>query len=322
MLLGIIGIGVWGIAACEYPAIPPVVPSPSLPAQGGVWTPEPGKSPTPPPSPTREVLAVFPGFGLEQVIGKGSLREIVWSSRGSPLIVGTTVSLEGIAPQTGAVIWRQTLPARLKALAISLDGHWLAALVGGDLWLWAHPEEDLQRIRVLPRAIDPGFESPTLAFSPDGRQLAWITSKSGVRRIRLPEGEELEPIPSYGAGWLAFAPDGKTLILAGPTRGGMASDPGRLPDSPDRMASPARRDRPDLRPFLGWRVARGWDRQGGVSLFRGRGIAWAAACHQRSRSHPPSDLLAGQPVAGRGHRRGNRAGLGAGWDAFPPPMAK
>jgi len=219
MLLGLIGIGIWGIAACEYRAIPPVVPSPSLPAQGGVRTPELGKSPLPPPSPTREALTVFPGFGLEQVIGKGILREIAWSSRGSPLIVGTTVSLEGIAPQTGAVIWRQTLPARLKALAISPDGHWLAALVGGDLWLWAHLEENPQRIRVLPRTIDPGFESPTLAFSPDGRQLAWIPSKSEVRRIRLPEGEELEPIPSYEAGWLAFAPDGKTLILVGPTRG-------------------------------------------------------------------------------------------------------
>lgn len=160
MLLGLIGIGIWGIAACEYRAIPPVVPSPSLPAQGGVRTPELGKSPLPPPSPTREALTVFPGFGLEQVIGKGILREIAWSSRGSPLIVGTTVSLEGIAPQTGAVIWRQTLPARLKALAISPDGHWLAALVGGDLWLWAHLEENPQRIRVLPRTIDPGFESP------------------------------------------------------------------------------------------------------------------------------------------------------------------
>jgi len=150
------------------------------------------------------------------VIGKGILQEIAWSPEGSWLIVETAKGLEGLAPETGEGVWQQPLPARLKALALSSDGRWLAALMGRDLWLWAHRGQGIERIRVLSDAIDPAFESPILAFSPDGRQLAWTVSNA-VRRIRVPEGDELRKIFSPGAGWVAFAPDGETLILAGPS---------------------------------------------------------------------------------------------------------
>jgi WD40 repeat protein len=203
-----------GMLACVSSASPSAPPSENFQSPGREESPAAPSSPLP----TREPLRAFPGFQLERVIGKGILQEIAWSPEGPRLIVGTAKGLEGLASKTGEGVWQQPLPARLKALALSSDGRWLAALVGRDLWLWAHRGQGIERIRVLPDAIDPALESPTLAFSPDGRQLAWTVSNA-VRRIRVPEGDELGKIFASGAGWAAFAPDGETLILAGPSEG-------------------------------------------------------------------------------------------------------
>lgn len=214
ILLILFWICLSGMLACVSSASPSAPPSESFQSPGREESPAAPSSPPP----TREPLRAFPGFQLERVIGKGILQEIAWSPEGPRLIVGTAKGLEGLAPKTGEGVWQQPLPARLKALALSSDGRWLAALVGRDLWLWAHRGQGIERIRVLPDAIDPALESPTLTFSPDGRQLA-RTVPNAVRRIRVPEGDELGKIFAPGAGWVAFAPDGETLILAGPSEG-------------------------------------------------------------------------------------------------------
>lgn len=101
------------------------------------------------------------------------------------------------------------------SVAFSPDGRSLATRSGGRLRLWSSPAGELLRTWEAR-----GEGDGTLAFSPDGKELAWIAPGGTLRRFDVSSGREQDaPLPDGGAGGspgfsaFAYSPDGKTMAL-------------------------------------------------------------------------------------------------------------
>jgi WD40 repeat protein len=170
----------------------------------------------------------FASFSLER---RG---EPVWTSRPEDLAtvhaavlardarVAANVSFDGrcvvVYPQTGACLFRLGEPGAVRSVTVSHDGQQVLAGTTDGARLWDMASGALQR-RL------PGAESDVVALSAsgaralggprDGRLTLWDVLTGGVR-----ERLDLSPF-LRGVHHVAFAPDGRTFVVAGDTRRGL-----------------------------------------------------------------------------------------------------
>lgn len=113
------------------------------------------------------------------------------------------------------VFCRTDLGFPVAQLRISTDGHWLAGALGrdenGQVLLW-----DLRSGQLVLTLPNGEVGQPTsIAFRPDGTQLA-IGTMQGVRIHELPDGRLRALLPqSDGVLGVSFSPDGQLLATAG-----------------------------------------------------------------------------------------------------------
>ena len=145
----------------------------------------------------------------EARLGKGTIREIQYSSDGAILVVATGIGIwiyDTTTYQEVALLTAHT--SEVKCLAFSPDGNILAS--GGEdgtILLW-HRSTGAQK--VLTKSTE---SISNLAFSPDGQTLA---SGSGgtIRFWDTITGEQKQPftgLPKHISN-VSFSPDGKTIV--------------------------------------------------------------------------------------------------------------
>ncbi len=141
--------------------------------------------------------------------GKGTIREIQYSSDGALLVVATGIGIwiyDTTTYQEVALLTAHT--SEVKCLAFSPDGHILAS--GGEdgtILLW-HRSTGAQKVLTKsPESVS------NLAFSPDGKTIA-NGSRGTIRFWDTITGEEkdaLTGLPGH-INNLSFSPDGKTIV--------------------------------------------------------------------------------------------------------------
>ena len=141
--------------------------------------------------------------------GKGTIREIQYSSDGALLVVATGIGIwiyDTTTYQEVALLTAHT--NEVKCLAFSPDGHILAS--GGEdgtILLW-HRSTGAQKVLTKsPESVS------NLAFSPDGKTIA-NGSRGTIRFWDTITGEEkdaLTGLPGH-INNLSFSPDGKTIV--------------------------------------------------------------------------------------------------------------
>ena len=152
----------------------------------------------------REVVSDPDGRWLASTGRDGSLR--LWDAdTGAPLGVENGHPPTGHAENTGVL-----------SLAVHPTGTWLAT-AGFDrsVCLWQREPLDVLR-RMGPHETDVGY----VAFSPDGRLLAYDLDLGKVRLVEVPSCETLRTLPGHN-GWvlcLAFSPDSSALATGGEDR--------------------------------------------------------------------------------------------------------
>jgi WD40 repeat protein len=104
-------------------------------------------------------------------------------------------------------------------MAFSPDGKLLATESDRSFALWevaTGKKTGLGTWEYLREQLD------SVAFSPDGRTLAWAAAHSELALWQLPPGQRHRKLPQVGVRCVAFSPDGKFLASAGgrPLRGG------------------------------------------------------------------------------------------------------
>jgi WD40 repeat protein len=137
---------------------------------------------------------------------------LVFSTDSKTLFIGDAKVVRLVATTTGKETGRLDAHLVCTSLAVSADGKMLATggVDGHDkhsLRLW-----DLGTNKELRRCALPKDEPPiSLAFSPDGRQLAAVIEEDDLRIFEVASGKPQHRLPQYWASRIAFAPDGKTL---------------------------------------------------------------------------------------------------------------
>lgn len=101
------------------------------------------------------------------------------------------------------------------SVAFSPDGRTLATRSEGRLRLWSSGAGELLRTWEAH-----GEGDGTLAFSPDGKELAWVAPGGSLHRFDAASGQELDAVSDDGEGGgapgfsaFAYSPDGKTMAL-------------------------------------------------------------------------------------------------------------
>jgi len=145
-------------------------------------------------------------YGL-RVLGKGGLVTTVNDAGGLPLHIWDTATWQQTEP------WRSANEGRVDESIVdaesSRDGRLLATLVKGGIALW--------EMTTPPRLAQVGgVGARCLAFSPDGRWLAFGVSPVTIKLCEVPTLEVVgtlgAPMPVNG---LAFSPDGRRLASTG-----------------------------------------------------------------------------------------------------------
>jgi WD40 repeat protein/beta-lactamase regulating signal transducer with metallopeptidase domain len=137
---------------------------------------------------------------------------LAFSPDGKTLFVGDAKAIQLLAVPTGQVIRKLDAHLVCTSLAVAADGKTLAtAGVDGpdkhSLRLW-----DLGANKELRRCALPKDEPPiSLAFSPDGGNLAAVVEEDDMHIFDVATGKPLHRLPQYWASRVAYAPDGKTL---------------------------------------------------------------------------------------------------------------
>ena len=147
-------------------------------------------------------------------LGKGDVRDVVWSPDGTRLAVGTSPGIWLYDARTGAQIYLITGHSfRVNAVAFSPDGLTLASGSRDHtvrLWDVATGQE---------KSILTGHTNDVeaVAFSQDGTTLASAGSDSTVRVWDVATGQEQHTLTGHvgKVGSVVFSPDGLTLASAG-----------------------------------------------------------------------------------------------------------
>ena len=153
------------------------------------------------------ILDVREGSRRTIPMGPGGARVALgWSPDGRSLMVWGLDDSAGFRPVDGSE--SPTVPVDLRTMAASIGGC--------AVRLWG--PEDLRAGRLPGRASRPH----AMAFSPDGRMVAWGGSDGVVRASEVATGREawrastINPRPGVrGIGVVAFSPDGSTVASAG-----------------------------------------------------------------------------------------------------------
>jgi WD40 repeat protein len=129
------------------------------------------------------------------------------------LCLGAWFSGWGDATRARVVEAPPTKPNDVWSVAISRDGSYVAAAAGwwdqpGQVGLW-----DL-RTRQLKRLFSDGLGVASIAFSPDGKLLAWSGWSGHVRLVNPASGEDVADLEVPGVARIAFSPDGTLLAAA------------------------------------------------------------------------------------------------------------
>jgi WD40 repeat protein len=137
---------------------------------------------------------------------------IAFSPDGAVLAVGDAKLIQFVAVPSGKPIAKVDAHAVCTAIAYSPDGKLLASagVDGKDkhsLRIW-----DMATNKELRRCPLPKDEPPiSIAFSPDGVQLAAAVEEDDMHIFEVSSGKHLHRLKQYWASRLAYAPDGKTL---------------------------------------------------------------------------------------------------------------
>ena len=111
----------------------------------------------------------------------------------------------------------QSLPGladRVDCVRFSADGNYLASIgPDGPIILW-----DLKAMNGPRRVWETADNGSGLAFAPDSRRLAWCTRQT-IRMIDVPPRKNANELVGHTgtASFVAFTPDGKTVVSAGET---------------------------------------------------------------------------------------------------------
>jgi WD40 repeat protein len=169
---------------------------------------------------TVEVLDAATGAVRKSLTGPGVVHRVAFSADGKTFAAlaesGPEGELRSALRLWGTAGWTELrtledFPGAAGGLALSPDGHLAAAASkGGAVRLW-----DARTGKAL-FSTTAKDEVPCLAFSPDGRRLAWASGET-MTVAEVPGGKVVLTIQGYAhpATRMAFSPDGFRLATAG-----------------------------------------------------------------------------------------------------------
>lgn len=152
-----------------------------------------------------------------------AVRAVAWDPKGRYIVSASGPEIHLWNPKDGQLIrsWK-THTRAINSLAISPDGQQIAS--GGDdrtVYVWDH-DADKPRREFGSKEIEAPVQS--LAWSPNGKLLAWVESggnSAGTLRVYEPDAEAAKRlrfaslVHQSGAFQLAYAPDGRHIATCG-----------------------------------------------------------------------------------------------------------
>jgi eukaryotic-like serine/threonine-protein kinase len=195
---------------------------------------------------TGQSTMIVPGFPAPDVAFSSDGRYIA-STRFNPNLKGNiSINLWDFAK--GKLIFERDTGSIVCEIALTPDGKYLASVDDEGLKVWELPSGELvmswkglgapiafspdskrlvcsgadRKIRFLdlPSGKEAMFwDQPSkyilqLAFSPDGKQLATADADGSIKLWDVPTGKEMVKIGGFGAGSIAYSPDGRRLASA------------------------------------------------------------------------------------------------------------